>query len=97
MGSSVRIELDRNGVGDLLRSSEVQSMLMRKAEAVKSAALGRGVTVNGPAGDETLPIEVVDAGSDRARALVTVDHPAGLYVEAKHRLLVGSLEAARSA
>jgi hypothetical protein len=53
--------------------------------------------VDGIPGDEKPPIYQVDArSSSRARALVVLDHPAGLAIEAKHRLLVGSLDAARS-
>jgi hypothetical protein len=94
--SSVRIELDRDGVGELLTSAAVQAMLDTRAEAVAAAARGRGITVHGSSGEIPLPVEVVSAGTTkRARALVSVDHPAGLRVESKHRLLVGSLDAAR--
>lgn len=94
---SVTIELDRGGVGDLLASAEVQDMLNDKAEQVANAARGRGVMVGGEtAEDVPLPIVVVPAGNTkRARTLVVADHPAGLAVEAKHRLLAGSLDAAR--
>lgn len=95
--SSVLIELHRPGVGALLASGEVQDMLDRKAEAVATSARARGVTVNTPTtGEEPVPVETVSAGnSKRARALVVVDHPAALRVEAKHRLLGRALTAAR--
>lgn len=95
--SSVLIELDRPGMGSLLASPEVQAMLDGKAKAVANAARGRGVRVGGTPGDTPLPVEAVSAGNaKRARAIVSIDHPSGLAVEAKHRLLVGSLDAARS-
>lgn len=95
-GQSIRIELDRAGVGDLLRSEDVQQMLNTKAERVADAARGRGIRVEGDPGDTPLPVTVRRSPSgSRARAQVVIDHPSGLAVEAKHRLLVGSLDAAR--
>jgi len=94
--SSVLIELDRDGVKALLASDDVQRVLDEKAEAVANAARGRGIKVSGTPGEVDLPVVTVKAGNaKRARALVSIDHPSGLAVEAKHRLLVGSLDAAR--
>lgn len=93
---SVRIELDRAGIRSLLTAAETQAMVEAKAEAVAQAAQGRGLTVEGDPGEVPLPVVTRSAGSaSRARALVVIDHPSGLAVEAKHRLLVGSLDAAR--
>lgn len=89
---SVRIELNGPGIRELLRSEGVQAMLMERggkvAKAVESLALKVG-------DDEPLPVAVVSGRGRRARANVVVDHPAALAVEAKHRALVGSLDAAR--
>lgn len=94
--SSVRIELDRAGVGALLKSDEVQQMLMRKAQAVASAARAHAPMVEGEPGKRKPPIEVRPAATPtRARAIVEVDHPSALAIESKHRLLVGALDAAR--
>jgi hypothetical protein len=93
---SIRIELDRAGVGELLRSDAVQAMLDSKADAVATSARGQGIRVNGEPGEVALPIITRRARTgSRARAVVEIDHPSGLAVEAKHRLLVGSLDAAR--
>lgn len=93
---SVRIEMDYAGVGELLRSSGVQNDLNDRARQVADAAGSRGVTVEGENGPEAVPITTVEAGSSkRARALVVTDHPAGLAIESKYRLLVGSIEAAK--
>lgn len=74
-------------------------MLDQKAEAVADAARGQGISVgdrDGGTGEVPLPIEAKSAGNaSRARAIVTVDHPAALNVESKHRLLGSSLDAAR--
>lgn len=95
--SSVRIELTRNGLRAYLASPEVAAMLERKARAVAQAAEARGITVEGTPG-VPLPIEVSSrSGGSRARASVVIAHPSGLAVEAKHRLLGGSLDAARNA
>lgn len=95
-----RIELNGDGIRELLASSEVQAMLARKAHQVKDAADGQHVQVSAteePFQDVDIPVTVVEAGNaKRARALVTLDHPAGLAVEAKHRLLAGSLDAANA-
>lgn len=96
MISSVRIDINTAGIGELLSRSETQEMLDDKAEDVAEAARSIAPDVEGEPGMIPLPIGVVDAGtSSRARALVTIDHPSGLAVEAKHRLLVGCLDAAR--
>lgn len=94
--ASVLIELERAGIGALLRSPEVQNLLEAKAQAVATAARGRGIKVDGDPGQVDPEIEVRSAGGVRARAVVGINHPAGLAIEAKHRLLVGSLDAARS-
>jgi hypothetical protein len=95
MARQFTIELNRDGIRALLGSDDVQTMLDGKAEAVANAARSRGITVQGDPGSMPLPVEVKSAGSaTRARSLVVIDHEAGLAVEAKHRLLVGSLSAA---
>lgn len=97
--TSVRIDLDKSGISDLLASSGVQSDLAARAARIAQVASSRGIRVGdttGGAGEIALPINVVDASnSTRARVLIVADHPAGLAVEAKHRLLVSSLDAAR--
>ena len=93
----VHVELDGPGIMGLLSSPEVEDLLRTKAEAVADAARSRGLMVDGKPGDVALPIEVVKATTERARYLVVADHPSGLAVESKHRLLVGSLGAARNA
>jgi hypothetical protein len=93
----VRIEIDPDGIGELLRSPEVRADLERRATAVAKAAQDRGILVDGEPGKEALPIITGSGtGGGRARAFVRILHPSGLAVEAKHRLLVGSLDAAGS-
>lgn len=91
--SSVRIELNYEGLGELLNSAPVAEELDRRAQNVAKAARGRGITVEN---DEPIPVTVeTGKARSRVRSRVILDHPAGLAVEAKHRLLGGSLDAAR--
>lgn len=75
----------------MLRSDSVQAAVMAEAERVAESARATGILVEGEPGDVALPIEVTDARTSRARALVSINHPSGLAVEAKHRLLGGAL------
>lgn len=94
--SGTRVELVEHNIDELLQGEGVKQMLLRKGEAVKAAALAQGIMVGGEPGDSVLPIVVVEADeADRARVLVVNAHPAALAVEAKHRLLASSLDAAR--
>lgn len=93
MAVRVQIDLDRLGIlREALTSSAVQDAIMEKAEEIADNARNAGIMVEGDPGDVALPIEVVDArSSSRARALVVIDHPSGVAVESKHRLLGGAL------
>lgn len=96
--SSVRIELNGEGIRELLRSEGVQNMLMERGGRVAKAVESLGIRVGSiDAGGEDipLPVKVVSGRGRRARANVIVEHPAALAVEVKHRALVGSLDAAR--
>jgi hypothetical protein len=99
--SSVRIELNRAGIHELLTSVELQQHLNSLGEQVADAAASRAPIV-GEGLDNSepgipLPINVESSGGkSRARTVVIADHWAGVAVEAKHRLLVGALDAARS-
>ena len=94
--SSVRIEMDYAGVGELLRSAEVQADLETRGGNMATACTSRGLTVEGDGGGQVpLPVTVVPAKTKRARVLVTIDHPSGLAMESKYRVLGGSIEAAK--
>ncbi|MEU7843948.1 hypothetical protein AB0B39_23645 [Micromonospora sp. NPDC049114] len=93
-----RVRLKGRGMRDLLRSEEVQAILGRKALAVAAEVEAAGIRVDGDPGRIALPVTVnVGAGLGRARATVTLDHPSGLAVEAKHGILTSSIDAARNA
>ncbi|MCX5119215.1 hypothetical protein OG992_18680 [Micromonospora sp. NBC_00362] len=95
---SIKVKLNRRGMRELLRSEGVQAVLGRKAEAVAVEVEAAGIRVDGAPGRVALPVTVdVTAGTERARATVTLDHPSGLAVEAKHGILTSSIDAARNA
>lgn len=96
MAGSIRIELNGAGIRSLLGSGDVRSMLEGKGSAVKSAAESRAPLVSdGSGGEIKLPIKMSSGGVKRARVTITSAHPAGTAVEAKYRLLVSSLDAAK--
>jgi len=93
-----RVKLNRRGMRGLLRSEPVQAILGRKALAVAAEVEAAGIRVDGEPGRIALPVTVdVGAGLGRARATVTLDHPSGLAVEAKHGILTASIDAGRDA
>ncbi|MFD8494265.1 hypothetical protein [Amycolatopsis sp. NPDC059657] len=80
-----RVEVDRDGVAELLHSPAFHAAIQAAAEVVADAARGRGLHVeNG----EALPVEVFDDPSpSRAGVTVAIRHPAGVGMEARHGVL----------
>ncbi len=96
MSIRVRLKLNRRGIGEVLRSVGVQHLLEGKAERVAEAVRARGIKVEGEPGEIDLPVTTNVTGRGvRARAYVNLDHPSGLAVEAEHRILGSSIDAAR--
>lgn len=87
MATSVRIDLDGSGIRSLLRDSSLIEDAVNEV-ASRAEGLAAGIMVDGEPGSTSLPVtsEISTSGS-RARGYVTVDHPAGMAVEAKHRVL----------
>lgn len=80
--STIRIELNRSGVRQLLRGDDVKAELKRRAEKIAAAA-GPGHKVNS------------SVGANRARAEVVTDSFAARYNEATNRSLTRALDAGR--
>ena len=80
---SVRIVLNRKGVRELLRGSEIQADLARRARNIASAA-GPGHEVDS------------EVGRNRARASVRTDTFEAAHDEATTRSLTRSIDAGRS-
>ncbi len=92
MAVSYRLELVSPGIRSLVASDGAQTAVEAKADEIADRARARGVLVEGEPGTVALPITTSRARTaGRARALVVIDHPSGLAVEAKHRLLGGAL------
>lgn len=90
-----RVTVDYDGIGEVLRSREMEQDLLRRAERVAAAVRAAGVMVSGVPGTDELPVKVKsNIGRNRASARVSIPHPAALAVEAKHRLLGRALDAA---
>lgn len=95
----VRMIVKSQKVTELLKGDELETLLAAKAEAVAAAAeiAADGIRIEGVPGRKSVPItSTVTRGSKRSRAVVTIDHPAGVAVEAKHAILAGAIDAARN-
>lgn len=93
-----RVTINRQALREIMRSEGMQELLGRKGLAVADRVEAAGIRVEGVPGRIPLPVTVtVHPGRSRARARVILDHPAGLAVEAKHRILGSSVDAARTA
>ncbi|MGC4891086.1 hypothetical protein [Micromonospora sp. DT227] len=98
MAIRVRFKHSREGIGEVLRSVGVQEVLHAKGEAVAEKVRAAGIRVDGVPGDVELPVTVNTTGKGtRARTYVTLDHPSGAAVEAKHGVLTSSIDAAKDA
>jgi len=91
----IRLRADIDGIRALRASREVDEHLEDRARRVAEAA----EAVYGAIGHGDVTTEVLQRESDtsepRARVAVIARHPAALRIEAEHRVLGGSLDAAR--
>lgn len=69
---------------EVRRSREMTRALEEAAHAVESNAQGLGIRVEGIPGDVALPVDVTDGDGE---AFVTITHPSGEAVQAKHGAL----------
>lgn len=82
------IKLDHAGIAEILKSSEMAAAVTDIAEHIAENA--RGIMVDGIPGAIPLPVEVVTRETPtRAAARVTLAHPSGMAVQAKHGVLTG--------
>lgn len=86
-----KITLDRDGIKSMLRSAGVRREVNQLAHKVAGAARAQGHTVTS---GEALPIKVDEYTTDRAAAAVTITHPAGIGMQAKHGVLTKAAAAA---
>jgi tRNA A37 threonylcarbamoyltransferase TsaD len=83
VAKSIRVEINRAGVEALLKSKEVQDDLLRRAEAIASAA-GPGMEAS------------VRVGKTRARASVRTADLEAILEEARHKALTNAIDAGRN-
>lgn len=84
------IRLDSKGVAALLKSAGVVIATKRAAEAVVENVRAQNIRVgdhDGGPRERELPVTVTLVETDRAHASVTLAHPSGQAVQAKHGAL----------
>jgi hypothetical protein len=82
-----RVRLNSKGVAAILRSAPVAAAVKAAAEQVAQNVREQGIKVgdvDGGPHEADLPVKVSMTTTDRAHASVTITHPAGLAVQAKH-------------
>lgn len=94
-----RVRLDHGGMREMLQSAPVADEVRDRADGVASSVRAQGRTVDdqdvaGRAVTVPLPVEVHSYRTDRAAAAVTLNHPAGLGMQAKHGVLTRAAGAA---
>lgn len=87
-----KVKLNHAGIAALLKSGGIASMTAEATAAV--AANVEGVDVEGVPGDISIPVETSMTTTDRAHGIVTLAHPSGMAVQAKHGLLTKAAAAA---
>ena len=81
------VKLNSRGIEEVAKSAEMRRAIEDLAEQVAANVRSQGHMVEGVPGDVALPVEVSVYETDRARASVTIAHPSGLSVQAKHGAL----------
>lgn len=85
-----RIRLDHAGIAQILKSAPIAAAVKRAAETVAQNVRDQGIKVgdrDGGAHEYDLPVTVTMVTTDRAHANVTIAHPSGIAVQAKHGAL----------
>ena len=84
------VRLDSSGIRAILQSTEMHRATQDAAEAVADNVRAMNIRVGDKDGgphEYDLPVEVAVTTTDRAHAFVSLAHPAGLAVQAKHGAL----------
>lgn len=84
------IRLDNKGIAAILRSDAVAAATKRAAESVADGVRAMNIRVgdrDGGPRERELPVTVTMSETDRAHANVTLAHPSGTAVQAKHGAL----------
>lgn len=84
------VRLNSAGIRAILTSTAAHRAVQAAAEAVAENVRGQNIGVGDQDGgprEVELPVTVSVTTTDRAKALVTIAHPAGIAVQAKHGAL----------
>ncbi len=82
-----RVKLNTRGVRDILQSTAMHRATQDAAEKVAANVRDQGIKVgdkDGGSHEKDMPVTVTMTTTDRAHAFVTIAHPSGLAVQAKH-------------
>lgn len=87
-----RVKFNLRGLEEIAKRRETADAVRDLAEKVADNVRSQGHMVSGIPGDEVLPVtvnvgETKNMRVNRAKAWVTLAHPAGLAVQAKHGAL----------
>lgn len=94
---AAKVRLNHAGIAAALKSGEMDTLVSKAAEEIAENVRSQGITVGafkGGAGEIALPVTVTTSTTDRAHATVTIAHPAGTAVQAKHGALTRAASAA---
>jgi hypothetical protein len=84
------IKLNHAGIEQILKAAPMQAAVKAAAEQIAQNVRDQGIKVgdkDGGAHEIDLPVTVTMTTTDRAHANVTIAHPAGEAVQAKHGAL----------
>ena len=84
-----KFRLDHPGVVEMLKSTFIMGAVVEAANAVRTSAATAPEIVRHDA-----TVDTASGISDRARAIVTIMHPGGLGMQAKHGTLSRAVAAA---
>lgn len=89
-----KVRLDMRGLEELATNTQFKDAMREAGEAVAANVRAMGIAVDGVPGDVQLPVRVDGPDDtrgfrsfDRAKVRVTITHPSGLAVQAKHGAL----------
>lgn len=89
MSSTVKIELNRAAVGELLKGPEIRADIARRCAAIAAAAQGASGDPDAVFGHDVI------SGARRAHGLVWTENVEAMLAEATDRALTRSIDAGR--
>lgn len=94
---AARVTLNHAGIAAILKSGEMHALIERVTESVAQHVRDQGIRVgdrDGGPRERDLPVDAKVVTTDRAHGVVTITHPAGIAVQAKHGALTRAASAA---